>query len=168
MIDEALLEAARQLTERCVAENVRLVCAESCTGGLIAATITALPGSSRVLDRAFVTYSNDAKEQDLGVPRDLLAQHGAVSEQVAKAMACGALERARNGAQLSIAVTGVAGPDATPEKPVGLVHIAAACSGSDRVQHQRCNFGNLNRDQIRHDTVLAAFELAMRCLVGTS
>jgi nicotinamide-nucleotide amidase len=116
------------------------------------------------LDRGFVVYSNESKEQELGVPRRLIEECGAVSEPVAVEMAKGALARVHGHAQLSIAVTGVAGPDGTPAKPAGLVHIAAARLGQDLVRHKRYDFGPIGRENVRAETVVAAYELAMRCL----
>jgi nicotinamide-nucleotide amidase len=122
---EALLDQAASVLERCRAHGLTLATAESCTGGLIAGCLTEIAGSSEVLDRGFVTYSNDAKAEVLGVPRALLAAHGAVSEAVARAMAEGAL--AHSAADLAIAVTGIAGPGGgSADKPVGLVHFALA------------------------------------------
>jgi nicotinamide-nucleotide amidase len=107
------------------ARNLRLATAESCTGGLIAGLFTEIAGSSDVFERGFVTYSNDAKHELLGIPKNLLDVHGAVSEQVARAMALGALKHSH--ADIVIAVTGIAGPGgATETKPIGLVHVAIA------------------------------------------
>lgn len=164
MFPSHILEAARVLMDLCVARNVQFTFAESCTGGLIAGAMTALPGSSRVVDRGFVTYSNESKQQVLGVPKSLIEQYGAVSEQVALAMAEGALAHANGQAHLSIAVTGVAGPDSTPAKPVGLVHIAVARLGHGHTIHEKCEFGPISRDQVREKTVFAALNLAIRCL----
>ena len=109
-------------------KNLRIATAESCTGGLIAGLLTEIPGSSDVVERGFVTYSNEAKEDMLGVPRRSDRRHGAVSEAVARAMAEGALKHSH--AQMAVAVTGIAGPGGgTAEKPVGLVYIAAARDG---------------------------------------
>ena len=111
--------------------GLHIATAESCTGGLIAAALTEIPGSSDVVDRGFVVYTNRAKTEMLGVPPQLIAQHGAVSEAVARAMAEGALKNAC--AQLAVSCTGIAGPTgATPGKPIGLVHIAAAREGRRR------------------------------------
>ena len=162
MFSEPILKAAQLLMERCVERNVRLVFAESCTGGLIAAAMTALPGSSRVVDRGFVVYSYESKEQELGIPRSLSEQHGAVSEPIAMVEA--ALKRAAGCAQLGIAVTGVAGPDGTPERPPGLVHIAVHWLGHGSVVHRKYEFPPSNRDGVRAATVLAALELALECL----
>lgn len=125
MFDDTLLDDAKALLAACQQRNWMLATAESCTGGLIAGLLTEIAGSSAVVDRGFVTYSNEAKQQMLGVPADMLARHGAVSAEVAVAMARGALEHSQ--ADIAIAVTGVAGPGGgTVEKPVGLVHIASA------------------------------------------
>ena len=123
--------AARELLGALEGRGMTLATAESCTGGLIAAALTAVPGSSAVVTRGYVTYSNDAKEEMLGVPADLLRTVGAVSEEVARAMAEGALRA--SGADVALSCTGIAGPGgATPGKPVGLVHMAAAMRGETR------------------------------------
>jgi nicotinamide-nucleotide amidase len=125
----ALRAEAEALLARCRTAPLRIVTAESCTGGLIAALLTEIPGSSDVVDRGMVVYSNEAKAEQLGVPPALIETHGAVSEAVARAMAEGALRHAH--AALSIAVTGVAGPGGgTAQKPVGLVHFASARTGA--------------------------------------
>jgi len=147
---ESLLAAAR-------AKGLKIATAESCTGGLISGLLTEIAGSSDVLDRGFVTYSNQAKEEMLGVPGAMIRQHGAVSEVVARAMAEGAIRNST--AQLSVAVTGVAGPGGgTDEKPVGLVHIAAARAG-EATLHRECRFGDIGRSEVRLATVVAALEL---------
>ena len=123
-IDEALIAQAAELLTVARKRGITIATAESCTGGLLAATLTAVPGSSDVFERGFVTYSNASKSEMLGVPVWLIERHGAVSEDVARAMAGGALTHSR--ATIAIAVTGVAGPGGgTAEKPVGLVHFAA-------------------------------------------
>jgi len=165
MFSQSILQAATHLISVSAKRNIRIVVAESCTGGLIAAAMTAVPGSSRVVDRGFVVYSYESKEQELGVARSLSERHGAVSEPIAIAMATGALRRAQGYAQLSIAATGIAGPESTATKPVGLVHIAVALSGQDiPVAHEKHEFGPLSRDEVRNKTVLAALSLAARCL----
>lgn len=164
MFSKPILSAARLLMERCVERDMRLVFAESCTGGLIASAMTALPGSSRVVDRGFVVYSNDSKAQELGIPKELIEQHGAVSESIAIAMLEAALKRAAACAQLGIAVTGVADPDGSPDKPPGLVHIAVHWLGHGEVVHRKYQFPPSNRDGVRTATVLAALELALKCL----
>lgn len=148
--------AARSALESCRRAGVRVCTAESCTGGLVAAALTAVPGSSDVVERGFVTYSNDAKQELLGVPSDLLAAHGAVSEPVARAMAEGALRRSR--AQVAVAITGIAGPGGgTPEKPVGLVYLATAAAGRPTQAH-RLHFPG-DRDAIRDATAVHALHL---------
>jgi nicotinamide-nucleotide amidase len=130
MIDQALLEAAASLLDACRARGIRLATAEGCTGGLIAAALTAIAGGSDVLDRGFVAYSNDAMTEMLGVPAELIAADGAVSEPVARRMAEGALIHAR--AHIAVSVTGVAGPGGgSAEKPVGLVWFGLARRGGE-------------------------------------
>lgn len=149
--------AAREVLDFCRAKGLTVTTAESCTGGLVAAALTSIAGSSAVVDRGFVTYSNDAKETMLGVPRDTIARFGAVSEQTARAMATGAL--AHSPADLAVAVTGVAGPGGgTFEKPVGLVHFACALRGGD-VNHQRIEYGDVGRANVRHKSLLQALEM---------
>ena len=156
---EACLDPARRLLAACEARGWRLTTAESCTGGLIIACLTEIPGSSAVVERGYVAYDNRAKQQMLGVPARLLAEVGAVSEEVARAMAEGA--RIRAGVDLAIAVTGIAGPGgATPTKPVGLVHLAVARQGVPP-RHVREVFPG-DRSAIRLATVVAALDLALR------
>ena len=140
--------------------------AESCTGGLIAGLLTEFPGASEVLERGFVTYSNTAKSEMLGIDRALISQVGAVSREVALAMAEGALRMSR--ANLSVAVTGVAGPGGgTADKPVGLVHIAVARRSTPTLHratlhqewHRECRFGDKTRTEIRQLTIAAALSL---------
>lgn len=158
MFSADIAAAARTLLDACRAQGLRIVTAESCTGGLIAAALTAIPGSSDVFERGFVTYSNEAKSEMLGVPAELIAAHGAVSMEVALAMAEGALAHSR--ADVAVAVTGVAGPDGGSEaKPVGLVHIAAARRGGARL-HEECRFGDVGRDEVREASVRKALGLA--------
>jgi nicotinamide-nucleotide amidase len=131
--------------------------AESCTGGMVAAALTDVPGSSDVVERGFVTYSNDAKTELLGVPAELIARHGAVSEPVARAMAEGAL--ARSPADIAVAVTGVAGPGGgTETKPEGLVHFACARRGRP-TRHGRVEFGALGRAEVRARSVAQALAM---------
>ena len=125
MLSPALLDKAASLLDACRACGIRLATAESCTGGLIAAALTAIPGSSDVVDRGFIAYSNEAKTELVGVPAELIARDGAVSEDVARAMAAGALARSR--ADIAVSVTGLAGPGGGSfEKPVGLVWLGLA------------------------------------------
>ena len=151
-----LLDRAERLLERFRTRGWRVATAESCTGGLIAGCLTEIAGSSDVVDRGFVTYSNEAKIAMLGVPVDLIRSHGAVSEPVARAMAEGALGASL--ADVTVAVTGVAGPGGgTEEKPVGLVHFAVAAKGMPtRALHEV--FGG-DRRAIRLDTVARALTL---------
>jgi nicotinamide-nucleotide amidase len=161
MFDAALLAAARELLAAARSKNVQIVAAESCTGGLIAALLTEIPGSSDVVDRGFVTYSNAAKQELLGVTPELLATQGAVSEPVCRAMALGALKNSH--ARLSVAVTGIAGPGGgSAEKPVGLVYIAVARKEGDVAVHEY-RFGDIGRDRVRLGTVEKALKLLRGC-----
>ncbi len=153
MENEAL---AQRLVNDFTAYGLMVATAESCTGGMIAAAITDIAGSSAVLDRGFVTYSNDAKQEMIGVSGETLAAHGAVSSQTAVEMATGAL--ARSNADMAVAVTGVAGPGGgSPEKPVGLVHLALATRAGE-IRHEELQFGDIGRDVIRHRTVTVALQ----------
>lgn len=161
MLPQETLDAARDLLAAMQARGLTLATAESCTGGLIAAALTAIPGSSAVVTRGYVTYSNDAKAEELGVPAEVLARLGAVSEETARAMAEGA--RARAGVDLALSCTGIAGPGgATPSKPVGLVFIAAARLGVE-TRVQRHVFPG-DRTAVRAATVAEALALAARML----
>jgi nicotinamide-nucleotide amidase len=156
MFPQDIQRLAHQIVATASERGLMLATAESCTGGLVAAALTAVPGSSAALDRGFVTYSNAAKMQMLDVPEDTLARHGAVSEATARAMASGAA--ARSGARVSVSVTGVAGPGGgSAEKPVGLVHFAA--SGPSGVIHREMRFGDIGRDAVRLASVRVALEL---------
>jgi nicotinamide-nucleotide amidase len=152
-----LLNEAEALLAGLRSKGLKLATAESCTGGLVAALLTEIAGSSDVVERGFITYSNEAKRELLGVAEAMLARHGAVSEPVARAMAAGAL--AHSHADVAVAITGVAGPGGgTAEKPVGLVHLAAARKGG-QVLHRECRFGNIGRDGIRMASVEIALQL---------
>ncbi len=156
MIDDAILTQAEAVLADCRAAGARIATAESCTGGLIAATLTAIAGSSDVVDRGFVTYSNEAKTDLVGVPAELIERHGAVSQPVAEAMAMGAL--ARSWASMAVAVTGVAGPGGgSPEKPVGLVWFGLAVSGRAPVTYSEVFPGD--RTEVRRATVARALTL---------
>jgi nicotinamide-nucleotide amidase len=153
----ALVAQATLLLATLRQNKMVLATAESCTGGLIAAILTEVPGSSDAFERGFVTYSNAAKTELLGVPPKLLAEHGAVSEETARAMAMGAISHSPAG--IAFAVTGVAGPNGGSEaKPVGLVHLAAA-NRSGKVIHRELRLGDIGRSQIRRASVAAAFDL---------
>lgn len=148
---------ARLVLDEARQRSLRIVTAESCTGGMVAAALTDIAGSSDVFDRGFVTYSNRAKSELLDVPGDLIADMGAVSEPVARAMAEGALENAS--AHVSVAVTGVAGPGGgTPLKPVGLVHFATARANGP-ILHRAERFGDLGRAGIRAAALKVALEM---------
>ena len=156
MIDDELRRAAARVLDLCRARALTVATAESCTGGLVAAALTEIPGSSDVVDCGFITYSNEAKQLILDVPAATLATHGAVSRHTAEAMAQGAL--AQSGADLAVAVTGVAGPGGgSPEKPVGLVHFAAASTG--RLVHREMRFGDIGRTEVRRQSVGVALDL---------
>ncbi|MDX2289628.1 MAG: CinA family protein [Hyphomicrobiaceae bacterium] len=161
MLAEATIEQAAALLVSLRRRGLSLVTAESCTGGLIAAALTAVPGASDVVDRGHVTYSNAAKTEMLGVSSALIADKGAVSAEVARAMAVGALEKST--AAVAVAVTGIAGPGGgSGAKPIGLVHLAVAMG--TRVVHEERRFGDLGRDGIRSATVAAAFALIERVI----
>src|SRR6185369_3356279 len=135
-MDQELVARATELLDLCRSKRLKIAAAESCTGGLVAATLTEIAGSSDVFERGFVTYSNEAKQAMLGVPEATLASHGAVSRETAEAMAKGALAHAP--ADLAVSITGIAGPGgAVPGKPVGLVHFAAASRRGVLIHHER-------------------------------
>src|SRR5690606_31460086 len=157
MFPSDLVDEARQLLDTMRERGLMLVTAESCTGGLISALLTEIPGSSDVVERGYVTYSNAAKASCLGIEPQLIATHGAVSEEVARAMASGAL--AHSEADIAVSVTGVAGPGGgSAEKPVGLVHFGAARKGQP-VLHLEKRFGDLGRSAIRLESVRTALDL---------
>ena len=157
MFTPALLKQAEDVLAAARAAKLQLVTAESCSGGLIAGLLTEIPGSSDVVERGFVTYSNDAKTELLGVPEDLIRAHGAVSDLVARAMAQGALTHSRAG--IAVAVTGIAGPGGgTAEKPVGLVYVAAARAGSAAIARE-FRFGDIGRSEVRSRTLAEALIL---------
>ena len=160
MFPEKSIELAERVVRACEAAGLRIVTAESCTGGLIAAALTEIPGASNVVERGFVAYSNAAKTELLGVPADLIEAHGAVSPEVAQAMAEGALARAP--AELSVAITGIAGPGgATAAKPVGLVQLAAARKGAETLSESHVFSGD--RGEVRLQGVQAVLEMLL-CL----
>jgi nicotinamide-nucleotide amidase len=157
LFDDRLFIAAERLIELYRSRGLMLTTAESCTGGLVAALLTEIAGSSAVVERGFVTYSNAAKEELLGVPTALLAAYGAVSAEVAGAMAQGALGHSR--ADIAVAITGIAGPGgATPDKPVGLVHFATAGRSGGVLTCKR-HFGAAGRAFIRRAALIVALEL---------
>jgi len=157
MSDRELLEQAQTLLELCRAKKLKIVAAESCTGGLVAATLTEIAGSSDVFERGFVTYSNEAKQAMLGVSSATLASHGAVSRETAVEMAKGALAHAP--AELAVSITGIAGPGgAVAGKPVGLVHFAAASRRGELVHRER-RYGDIGRAQVRRAAVVDALAM---------
>ena len=153
---------ANALLDKAGAKGLRLASAESCTGGLVAAALTEIPGSSDVFDRGFVTYSNAAKSDMLGVADAMLKAHGAVSAEVARAMALGAIDHSL--ADVAVAVTGVAGPGGgSLEKPVGLVHFACARRGGG-VDHVERRYGPLSRAEIRAASVMQALDMMIEAV----
>jgi nicotinamide-nucleotide amidase len=153
----SLAEQAAALLELCRGRQLRIATAESCTGGLVAATLTEIPGSSDVLERGFVTYSNEAKQTMLGVPAAILDRFGAVSAETADAMAKGAL--ANSPANLAVSITGIAGPGgATPGKPVGLVHFGACLREGAHIRREQ-RFGDVGRAKVRESSVAVALEM---------
>ncbi len=158
MFPDDIQTLARQVIEAAVARDLTIATAESCTGGLVAGALTAIAGSSAVVERGFVTYSNAAKTELLGVPAGLIDVHGAVSEPVARAMADGALTRSP--ARVSVSVTGVAGPGGgSADKPVGLVHFGAV--GPAGAVHAEHRFGDIGREEVRLASVRVALGLLL-------
>jgi nicotinamide-nucleotide amidase len=156
-VPDELIAQARTVLDQCRLRGLKLATAESCTGGLVAAILTEIPGSSDVVDRGFVTYSNDAKQTMLGVPAAMLRDFGAVSRETAEAMATGALAQAP--VDLAVSITGIAGPGGgSATKPVGLVHFAAAARSGRRLHHER-RFGDIGRDDVRRASVAEALAM---------
>ncbi|MCY4461413.1 MAG: CinA family protein [Albidovulum sp.] len=149
-------DSARSLLSACRADNIRIAAAESCTGGLLSARITSVPGSSDYFDRGFVVYSNDAKCELLGVRRKTILEYGAVSENTAREMAEGAL--ARSNADIAVSITGVAGPGASGKKPEGLVCFGISRIGAETLTESK-NFGSIGREQVREKSVQHALHL---------
>ena len=154
MITQEILDLAR-------AQGMRIATAESCTGGMVAVALTDLPGASKALERGFVTYSNEAKKEDLGVSQDSLDSHGAVSEQIACEMAEGALDRSH--ADLTISITGIAGPGASEHKPEGRVCFGLARKGLKTVTETK-DFGAQGRAEVRRLSCDYALTLLKRAL----
>jgi nicotinamide-nucleotide amidase len=163
MTDDIIRDTATRVLAACRVHGLKVATAESCTGGLVAGALTEIPCSSDVLDRGFVTYSNAAKEAMLGVPTSILERHGAVSGETADAMATGAL--AMSNVDLVVAITGIAGPGGgSAEKPVGLVHFAAATRDGRRL-HREKRYGDIGRSPVRAHAVAEA--LAMLEVMAT-
>ena len=157
MAGQELMQAARALLDLCRSKRLILAAAESCTGGLLAATLTEIPGSSDVFERGFITYSNEAKRAMLGVTPTTLAKHGAVSRETAEAMATGVLAHAP--VDLAVSITGIAGPGgAVPGKPVGLVYLAAASRSGRLIEHEH-KYGDIGRAQVRRACVIEALAM---------
>lgn len=160
MFDQEIHTLAEMVVREFTSAGLLVTTAESCTGGLIGGAITAISGSSDVYQRGYVTYSNDAKAELLGVDRDTLRDHGAVSAECASQMAIGALEAAD--ANAAVAVTGIAGPGGgSDSKPVGLVYIAVATSEEEGAFVERFEFGDLGREAVRRETVKEALEMLL-------
>ncbi|MBO6730498.1 MAG: CinA family protein [Maricaulis sp.] len=156
MFDRELTQQAEALLQRARTAGVMIVTAESCTGGLVSALLTEIPGSSDVVDRAFVTYSNEAKTEMLGIPARVIAANGAVSREVALRMAENAL--LKSNADIAVSITGIAGPGGSEHKPAGLVHFGLAV----RDRPGMCEvhrFGDRGRDVVRRQSVLSALRL---------
>ena len=163
MFSDAIQDRARQVIALLSSRGEMIITAESCTGGLIAGALTDIAGSSDAVFGGFVTYANRAKIEMIGVDEELIERWGAVSESVAEAMAEGARETA--GVEVSVAVTGIAGPGGgSAAKPVGLVYLACTTAGGTTVIERR--FGDIGRRQVREATVLAALELVVGCVGG--
>ena len=159
MADRETEAAAVALLDLCKSKGLMVATAESCTGGLVAGALTDIAGSSAVVDRGFVTYSNAAKERMLGVPALTLRQHGAVSRETAEAMVRGAIGNAD--ADIAVAVTGIAGPGGgTVDKPVGLVHFACASRDGTLIARER-RYGDIGRAEVRRNSVLEALAMLM-------
>jgi nicotinamide-nucleotide amidase len=160
LLPDDLVELARRVIAENAAIGRRVAVAESCTGGLVSAALTEIAGSSAVLDRGFVTYSNEAKMESLGVPRDIIDTLGAVSVATAWAMAQGALKHSH--ADVAVAISGIAGPDGgTEQKPVGLVVFACAKRDSDDGDAEERQFDAASRGEVRRQAALVALELLL-------
>lgn len=164
ILDCEIEDLAGRILDHCRAAGIRMATAESCTGGLVAGALTAIPGASDVIDHGFVTYSNDSKTRLLGVSSELIATEGAVCDAVARAMAQGALARSANAVQIAVGVTGIAGPGSdTSDKPAGLVHFAVARRGEE-TRSVRYAFGDIGRNQVRRAAVAEALKLLLSTL----
>ena len=160
LLPKDVVELARRVISENAAAHRKVAVAESCTGGLVAAALTEIPGSSAVLDRGFVTYSNEAKQESLGVAEDIIDAFGAVSVACVYAMAQGALERSQ--ADVAVAISGIAGPDGGSEtKPVGTVVFARAVRGSDKPEAESKLFDAEDRAEVRRQATLCALELLL-------
>lgn len=157
MPDDPTIAAAKAVLDICIRKKLTLATAESCTGGLVSAALSEIPGSSAALDRGFVTYSNDAKQQMLGVTPATIDVYGAVSRECAEEMAKGALAHAS--VDLAVSITGIAGPTgAVPGKPIGLVFFCAASRSGRVIAHDR-KYGDIGRDKVRRESVMQALAM---------
>ena len=164
MFDKETITAVKDVLDIARSNGYTIATAESCTGGLIGAALTSVAGSSEVFERGFITYSNDAKTEMLGVEEDVIKSHGAVSEQVARQMCEGAIRHSK--AKVGVAVTGIAGPaGGCEEKPVGTVHLAVT-STDGLTQHAMLELGDIGRNQVRHQTMLAALAMLKEQMAG--
>lgn len=160
LLPDDIVALAQRVVSENAAVNRTVVLAESCTGGLVSAALTEIAGSSAVLDRGFVTYSNESKRETLGVPEDIIDTFGAVSVAAAWAMAQGAL--VHSGADVAVAISGIAGPGGgTPQKPVGTVVFAKALRGSEEVDAEERHFAGTDRAEVRRQAALVALELLL-------
>jgi nicotinamide-nucleotide amidase len=162
MFSDRVLVLAQALIEEAREKRFKIATAESCTGGLIAGALTEIAGASEVVDRGFVVYSNNAKTKLLNVRAAVIMRFGAVSEEVARAMAEGALKN--SAADIAVSCTGIAGPTGgTPDKPIGLVHLAAARMGQTTLSEE-CRFGDLGRSEVRMRSVEAGLKLLLQII----
>jgi nicotinamide-nucleotide amidase len=160
LLPDEIVALARKVVDANKAANRKVAVAESCTGGLVAAALTEIPGSSAVLDRGFVTYSNEAKEESLGVASDIIDAFGAVSVACVYAMAKGALQRSK--ADVAVAISGIAGPEGgTENKPVGTVVFARAIRGDDKPDAELKVFDGASRSGVRLQATLCALDLLL-------
>ena len=156
MLNETIIQSATETIEACKSAGLMIATVESCTGGLVSGALTAVPGSSDVVERGFVTYSNEAKNELVGVPLQLIEAYGAVSAEVARAMAQGGVERSN--AQIAVSITGIAGPSGgTETKPVGLVHFGCFRKGGEVALYHEIYDGD--RDAVRQASILQALAM---------
>ncbi len=157
-----LYQAAQQLFDLAIAHGIMITTAESCTGGMVSMAITDIPGSSEVLDRSFITYSNTSKTEMLGISERLIAEEGAVAASIAAAMAQGALNSSK--ADIAVGITGIAGPIGSTElKPIGLVYVAAV-TRDGRMDSKEFRFGNIGRGAVREQTSIEALNMMCRLI----
>ena len=164
MFDDNIMTKAAQVIDGCREAKLLMVTVESCTGGLLTGALTAIPGSSDVIDRGYITYSLHGKVEMVGVPAQMLGENGAVSAPVARAMVGGALARSLPRAALAVAITGIAGPGSTSStKPAGLVYLAVAQEGRG-ILEEKHEFGDIGRHEVRMASVEAALDLILKRL----